>query len=116
MPSASSSVRGRHFCGHEGLRLRLLDDLHSQQSFMLLGLLRRLVCLLLLLLWLLHGYVKISLRCLLPEKVVDLEVGLGDHLRCPRPVSLVASRGLLLGGGAVQGGLVPSSEVGQLHC
>ena len=53
---------------------------------------------------------------LLPEKVVDLVVGLGDHLRSPGSAPPVSFGGLLLRWGVDQGGQISGSEVCQLDC
>ena len=60
---------------------------------------------------LLHRSVKVDLGWLLPEKVVDLVVGLSNHLRCSGSASFVPSRYLLLSWGVYQRGQIPGGEV-----
>ena len=62
-----------------------------------------------------HRSVCVDLGWLLPEEVVDLVVGLRDHLRCSGSASFISSGGLLLRWGVNQGRQVSGSEVSQLH-
>ena len=70
--------------------------------------------LLLLFLRLLHRSVYVDLSWLLPEEVVDLVVGLGNHLSCLGSASSIARGDVLLSRGLYQGGQVPGGEVGEL--
>ena len=121
-----------HLGGEEGSSLRLLDDLDPENpSCPHLGwLLHRARLgvaagvnefhgflpwrlLPLLLFRPLHG--SVDLGWLPPEEVVDLVVGLGDHLGGPGSAPLVTGGDVLLRWGVDQGGQVPSSEVGELN-
>ena len=115
-----------HLGSQEDLCLGLFDDLDSQVASVLLALLSLLhllllffdgllgercshgwLNLLLLLFRFLHGPVDVDHRRLPLEELVDLVVGLRDHLGGLGPAPLVARWGILLGGSVDQSGQVP---------
>ena len=62
------------------------------------------------------GHLCVALSWLPPEEVVDLGVGLRDHLLCPGSASFVTSWHLLLSWSVYQRGQISGGEVGELDC